>query len=172
MRDGRIFLGIGSNLPGTYTSSTALVHAAIARLNEGPLRIVHVSPLYRSAPVGPADQGDYVNGVLAVSSNLTPVALLSYLHLVEIAFGRLRRIKWGPRTLDLDLLDYRGQMHDHLLQVPHPRLAHRSFVLCPLMDIAPGWRHPRTGQTIAGLLAAQPAHLRRSLYRLGGGESV
>ena len=109
-----------------------------------PLCGAHVvarAPLYRSAAVGPKvegqAQGDYINTVVAVRSVLPPLGLLRRLHALEAAFGRERRIKWGPRTLDIDILSYHAVVQGGLAEIPHPRLAARAFVLYPLRDIAP-----------------------------------
>lgn len=161
-----IYLGLGSNLPGTYETSSALMWAAIARLSRARLRICAVSPFYETPPVGPPGQAPYVNVALAVSSNLSPLGLLAELHAIEAEFGRRRRVQWGPRTLDIDILDYRGQICDHRITLPHPRIAQRSFVLQPLKRIAPAWRHPVTGKTLGSLLAELPIGAVNSVKQL------
>ena len=110
---------------------------------------------YMSQPVPPSDQPWYVNGVVAVETALAPPALLEALLAVEAGFGRRRSAPNAARTLDLDLLDYDGtQCVSERLVLPHPRLHERRFVLAPLAEIAPQWRHPRSGKTAAELLAA------------------
>ena len=161
-----IYLGIGSNLPGSYASSEALVRQAIARLGQARLRLCAVSPLYRTPPVGPAGQAAYVNACLAVSSNLSPEGLLRSLHAIEAEFGRTRRVKWGPRTLDIDVLDYRGHIRDQRMVLPHPRIAQRAFVVVPLYDIAPNWRHPLTGVPIETLKKQLPIGEAKAVKRL------
>jgi 2-amino-4-hydroxy-6-hydroxymethyldihydropteridine diphosphokinase len=161
-----IYLGIGSNLPGSYASSEALVRQAIERLGQARLRICAVSPLYQTPPVGPAGQAPYVNACLAVSSNLSPEGLLRELHAIEAEFGRARRVKWGPRTLDLDVLDYRGEIRDQRIILPHPRIAQRGFVLVPLHNIAPNWRHPKTGVPIETLKKHLPIGEAKAVKRL------
>ena len=90
----------------------------------------------------------------AIATDLQPFALLGLLHEVETALGRKRSAPNAPRTLDLDLIDYRGRVEQGAVGLPHPRMAERRFVLEPLAEIAPGWRHPVTGQAVEALLAS------------------
>nr|WP_235281860.1 2-amino-4-hydroxy-6-hydroxymethyldihydropteridine diphosphokinase [Methyloterricola oryzae] len=130
------YIGLGSNLehPEDQLRSARKAIAALAGLRE-----LSISSLYRSAPMGPSDQPDYVNAVMAVSTTLEPLQLLDALQAIEQAQGRVRSgERWGPRTLDLDLLLYGEQNIDlPRLNVPHPGLAQREFVLYPLAEIAP-----------------------------------
>ena len=129
------FIGLGSNLdqPAQRLTSALL---AMARLPG--LTLVHHSRLYTSAPIGPQDQPDYVNAVAEVHSTLTPHALLHSLQALELAAGRQRLRHWGERTLDLDILLIDDQLIDTPdLQVPHPQISRRAFVLHPLLEIAP-----------------------------------
>ena len=105
------------------------------------------SALYHSAPVGPVDQPDYVNAVACLDTELVPHALLRALQNVEVGHGRTRgAVRWGPRTLDLDILLYGDlRLADPLLTIPHPRMAERAFVLVPLREVAPGIRVPGAG---------------------------
>jgi 2-amino-4-hydroxy-6-hydroxymethyldihydropteridine diphosphokinase len=119
-----------------------------------------LSPWYRSAPVPLSDQPWYVNGVAEIDTREGPDALLALLHAVEEAFGRVRSVPNAARRIDLDLLDFRGEIAPGgpgKATLPHPRMTGRAFVLLPLADLAPGWRHPATGQTIATLVAGLPA---------------
>jgi 2-amino-4-hydroxy-6-hydroxymethyldihydropteridine diphosphokinase len=121
---------------------------------------VVVSPFYRSAPVPASDQPWYVNAVVEVKTSLSPDALLAQLHEVEAEFGRVRGEVNAARLIDLDLLDYRGQSAPQVqgkATLPHPRLTGRAFVLLPLADLAPAWRHPVTGAAIGDLVQALPA---------------
>lgn len=165
-----IYLALGSNLSGDFIDSAQLLRAAIANLPLAGAKPVKVAPFYASAPVGPKidgqGQGDYVNTVVAVRSVTPAIGLLRRLHALEAAFGRERRIQWGPRTLDIDIIAYHGESHVTGAQIPHPRLASRAFVLRPLADIAPGWRHPQTGLPIETLLKHLPLASRKGLKRL------
>ncbi|MBF0460283.1 MAG: 2-amino-4-hydroxy-6-hydroxymethyldihydropteridine diphosphokinase [Magnetococcales bacterium] len=146
------WIGIGSN----RGRALSLCRRAVARLRGHPcLRVVVLSPWYRTEPVGPVRQSWYINGVVGVESRLGPQALLRLLHRVEARFGRNRRRekRWGPRRLDLDLLFCGDRVvRCRLLQLPHPRLHQRRFVLRPLADIAPDFVHPRFGKTVDTLL--------------------
>ncbi|HUO93973.1 MAG TPA: 2-amino-4-hydroxy-6-hydroxymethyldihydropteridine diphosphokinase, partial [Rhizomicrobium sp.] len=95
----------------------------------------------------------FVNAVARIRTDLAPKALLDVLHAVEAAFGRERGARNAPRPLDLDLIDYDGRVEDGPPELPHPRAAERGFVLIPLADIAPGWRHPVSGKTVETLIA-------------------
>ena len=156
-----IFIGLGSNLPAPgYSSSLAVLEAAIDRLAANGVRVGKRSRWWRTAPVPVSDQPWFVNGVIQAETDLSADALMALLLRIEAEFGRERRVRWDARTLDLDLLDYRGEVRngpDSGLILPHPRLQDRAFVLHPLADIAPDWRHPATGLTLRALLAALPA---------------
>ena len=134
------YIGLGSNLEGPVKQ----VERAVAGLDEiDDTRLIAVSPLYSSAPMGPPRQPNYVNAVAALETALAPEVLLNALQAIEQRHHRLPTIRWGPRTLDLDLLLYGDETiaTDRLL-VPHPGLPERAFVLYPLADIAPELRLP------------------------------
>ena len=155
-----IFVGIGANLPSpAHGPPLATCSAAIGALGARGVTVIRRSRWYSSAPVPPSDQPDYVNGVLQVETELSAQALLGALHDVERVFGRCRGERNDPRILDLDLLAY-GRLTTPpgaTLEVPHPRMHERVFVLRPLADLAPWWRHPRLGRSAIELLAAVPA---------------
>ena len=144
------FIGLGSNLgaPG------AQLRGAIAALAELPqTRLVAASSLYRSAPLGNPDQPDFVNAVAQLATALAPQPLLAALLEIERRFGRERSFRNAPRTLDLDLLLYDARrIAEPGLEVPHPRLPRRAFVLAPLVEIAPDCEIPGKGRA-AALLA-------------------
>lgn len=136
------YIGVGSNLGNPI----ARVYQAFQDLKSIPQtnRISH-SPLYRSKPIGPP-QPNYINSVVAIETRLSPEDLLIALQTIENAHGRCREVRWGPRTLDLDILLFGDLIrNDGLLTLPHPRLQERSFVLYPLQDIAPNLRVPGKG---------------------------
>jgi 2-amino-4-hydroxy-6-hydroxymethyldihydropteridine diphosphokinase len=152
-----ILIALGGNLPSRAGQPADTLKRALGELERQGVEIREVSAFYETPawpdPTAPA----FVNAVAAVKTGLQPVELLILLHGLETDFGRLRSASNAPRTLDLDLLDYDGRvMAEPLLTLPHPRMATRSFVLVPLRDVAPGWRHPVTGQRLADLLAALP----------------
>lgn len=157
-----ILVALGANLPTARHGTPAEgLDAALSVLAKDGIRPVAQSRWYRSAPIPPADGPWFVNGVVRVESTLSPVWLMARLLAVEAAFGRRRSIAGADRPLDLDLLDYHGQVIRHeadddgpALVLPHPRLGERAFVLAPLIEVAPEWRHPVTGASAASLLKA------------------
>jgi 2-amino-4-hydroxy-6-hydroxymethyldihydropteridine diphosphokinase len=130
------YIGLGGNLADSR-ALLASARRAIAALDR--VRETAFSSFYRSAPMGPPDQPDYVNAVMAVETALPPHDLLKTLQQIELTHGRVRTgLRWGPRTLDLDLLLYGDlQIRDDMLTVPHVGIAEREFVLYPLAEIAP-----------------------------------
>ena len=146
-----ILVGIGSNLSGRLGTPIETVKESLIALQANGMNILACSKFYNTPPVGPPDQGDYVNLVVRVSSVLMPHGLLDRLQLIESQFGRQRSVKWGARTLDLDMLDWHGHQMQGRLNLPHPELTKRGFVLRPLMDVAPEWRDPKTGKSVSVL---------------------
>jgi 2-amino-4-hydroxy-6-hydroxymethyldihydropteridine diphosphokinase len=151
-----ILIAMGANLPSVAGLPQQTLEAALAALAEAGVVLERRSAWYRSAPLPAGDQPWYVNGVISVATRLAPVELLDLLHRVEAGFGRARRQRNEPRVLDLDLLDYNGELRQETPVLPHPRLHERAFVLLPLADIAPDWRHPASGASLATLIAALP----------------
>lgn len=146
----RAYIGLGSNLADP-ASQVRDAFRALAQLPGSHL--AGQSPLYRSAPVGPQDQPDFINAVAALDTTLPPLALLDALQALEQAAGRERLRHWGERTLDLDLLLYGSQqISTPRLTVPHPHMLERAFVLVPLAALAPDVRLPG-GQPITPYLA-------------------
>jgi 2-amino-4-hydroxy-6-hydroxymethyldihydropteridine diphosphokinase len=151
-----ILIGLGANLPSALGPPQATLEAALAALENRGVAVLARSPWYRSAPVPASDQPWYVNAVASIATALGPVALLALLHQVEARIGRDRRTRNEPRAVDLDILDYDGRKRTAAPVLPHPRMQARGFVLLPLRDVAPGWRHPVSGAALAELIAALP----------------
>lgn len=138
------YVGLGANLQDPASQ----VRRALDELASIPLsRVLSRSPLYKSPPLGPAGQPDYVNAVAALETALAPLALLEELRAIEVRHGRQRDgTRWGPRTLDLDVLLYGDlQQSTPELTLPHPGLHERAFVLYPLSDVAPELMVPGRG---------------------------
>lgn len=150
------YLALGANLGDRQ----AQLAGARTQLAAAPgVRVAAASPLYETDAVGgPAGQPPFLNAVLRVETTLAPRALLELCLAVEQHFGRRRDERWGPRTLDLDLLFYGDAVLDEPgLVVPHPQLHRRRFVLVPLAALAPGLLHPVLGRSVRELLADLPA---------------
>jgi 2-amino-4-hydroxy-6-hydroxymethyldihydropteridine diphosphokinase len=154
-----ILVGLGANLESAlHGAPRETLNAALRRLEEAGVAVRARSPWYRSAPVPVSDQPWYVNAVAEVATDRGPAALLDLLHEVERGLGRVRGLRNAARTADLDLLDYEGLVSPPgaVPVLPHPRLHERAFVLLPLRDIAPSWRHPRLGRSITELIVSLP----------------
>jgi len=140
-----IIVALGSNLPSPcHGGPEAILEAALTAISAENLRVVKRSRWYRSAPQPPSGQPWFVNGAAQLETNLPPEALLARLHEVEAEFGRRRGEPNSARILDLDLLAYGDLVtaEEGSLQLPHPRLHERAFVVLPIMDLNPEWRHP------------------------------
>ena len=129
-----ILLAFGGNLG----DPAATIRRALARLGQEGVRIRQVSSLYRTPPWGPVEQPDFVNACATAETDLKPAELLGVTQSLERELGRVPGERWGPRALDIDILDYAGQrIEEPGLTLPHPRLTERAFVLVPLAEIAP-----------------------------------
>jgi len=147
-----VFIAFGGNL-GDVLSNFRSARQNIAQLAR--IHVTHSSLLYRTTPLGPAGQPDYLNAMIAAESELKPLALLTALQHIERQHGRIRAEHWGARTLDLDIIAMDSlAIDDKRLSIPHPQMHHRQFVLRPLCDIEPNWQHPNLNKTASQLLNA------------------
>jgi 2-amino-4-hydroxy-6-hydroxymethyldihydropteridine diphosphokinase len=153
--ESMIIVALGSNLKGEWASSIAVLEAAKTRLTDAGLKILEWSSYWRSTAWPDATQPDYINAVALVETRLGPEALLAALHAIEAEFGRVRTAANAPRVLDLDLIAYGRIVRTHAAPLlPHPRAAERRFVMGPLAEIAPAWRHPVNDERADALAAA------------------
>lgn len=137
--------------PPAITIASSLGAMAAQRI-----RVLKVSPFYRTPAWPDPSDPPYVNAVALVQTPLGPAGLLAALHAIEAEFGRERSVANAPRTLDLDLIDYDGRVEEGPPVLPHPRVSERVFVLKPLADVAPRWVHPVSHKSVSALLAALP----------------
>lgn len=154
-----ILIAIGANLPGEDGAlPLATCEAAVEEVcSIRGMTLRARSPWYRSKAVPASDQPDYCNGVIRLSGQIEPRALLRALQAIETKFGRLRSVPNAARTLDLDIIDIEGCLcSEPDLVLPHPRAHERAFVLHPLQDVAPGWQHPLLRRNVAVLVADLP----------------
>lgn len=152
-----IFIALGANLPSQHGTPKQTILKALDALRGRGVKVLAVSPIYLTAPVPISDQPWYHNAVAMVKTHLLPKDLLKLMQDIEIDFGRIRTVKNAPRVLDLDVLDYQGKVIDEPeLELPHPRLHERAFVLYPLRDVAPDWRHPVTREAIGSMIQNLP----------------
>ena len=182
-----ILIALGANLPSAAGPPRATLEAALAALVARGIEVRARSAWYRTPSYPPGSGPDFVNGAAALAGPASPEAVLAELLAVEKDLGRSRGLRWGARVCDLDLLafgdrvlpdaetarawiglgDRAGtQAAPEGLVLPHPRLQERAFVLTPLADIAPRWRHPLLGKTVAEMLAALPPEASHGIARL------
>jgi 2-amino-4-hydroxy-6-hydroxymethyldihydropteridine diphosphokinase len=153
-----ILVALGSNKSGPWGNPEETLKRALLELSSGPTKLKIASSLIQTAPFGVTNQPNFVNAVAQIDTALSPHALLRRLHMIERSAGRRRGRRWGPRTLDLDLIDYNGQqitqkgLVQKALVLPHPGIAIRLFVLEPIAEIAPRWKHPVNHKTAASMI--------------------
>ncbi|HTL99999.1 MAG TPA: 2-amino-4-hydroxy-6-hydroxymethyldihydropteridine diphosphokinase [Candidatus Omnitrophota bacterium] len=150
----RVYVGIGSNLG----DREFLIRKAVESLRQLPqTNVSGVSSLYDTEPVGETEQPPFLNAVAWIETELLPRELLWQMLLIEKRMGRVRSKRWGPRSIDLDLLFYDDELIDEPdLQVPHPEAHRRAFVLYPLLELDPNFRHPVTGETVRRMIQKLP----------------
>ena len=148
-----VYLSLGSNIG----DREGHLRRAIEPLHAGGVRVLRVSPIYETEPMGVTGQRWFLNLVVEVETELLPRQLLARTARIERALGRVRTVPQGPRTLDIDILLYGAvRVHTAGLEIPHPRMVERRFVLAPLADLAPELRHPVTGKSVREMLDAVP----------------
>lgn len=159
-----IFLGLGANISGAWGGPRDTLERAIHELGKYCITPLMHSGFFTSEPIGYRAQPWFINAVVAVDCDIPPSALLRVLKKLEREAGRRVSLRWGPRPLDIDILDYRGALYSvntisslpNRLTLPHPGITGRGFVLLPLALVAPGWRHPILGVGAKTLLARRP----------------
>jgi 2-amino-4-hydroxy-6-hydroxymethyldihydropteridine diphosphokinase len=139
------YLSLGSNLGDRLATLTA----AVRSLEQPGTRVLQVSSVYETAPQGKTDQPDFLNIAVRVETALAPPDLLTHIQQVELALGRVRTVRWGPRTVDIDILLYGTEVCAAPgLELPHPRMLERAFVLIPLLELDPALALPPTGERL------------------------
>ena len=151
-----IVIALGANLVSPAGPPAKTIEAALGELARNGLKIEAVSALYRTPAWPDPSDPPFDNAVTRVDADLLPTELMDILHKIESLYGRTRGAKNAPRTVDLDLIDYHGRVEAGPPVLPHPRMAERAFVLIPLSEVAPEWRHPVSGRSVAELIAALP----------------
>ena len=159
MATSRMFIGLGANLtPVGYKDPRDGCIAALSALAEEGVHVEKISNWYESAPVPISDQPWYLNAVAVAKTKLNASQALAAMHQIEMFFGRVRGLRNEARVLDMDLLDFSGLVISRAeLTLPHPRLHERAFVLLPLRELSPNWKHPVTCIEIGDLISALPA---------------
>lgn len=180
-------VAVGSNQEWQCNNSVIVLTEMLHNLKNNKLNVTSISRFYRT-PAFPAGSGpDFVNAALVIRTNLSHESLLNTFHKIEAEMGRVRTVRWGQRTIDIDLISYGDQIvpdRDAQSQwmkipvseqmvtvpgypiIPHPRMQDRGFVLGPLMDIAPDWRHPVLGRSVAEMYAALPENAKDEVVPL------
>lgn len=186
-------LAFGSNLSSCAGNSTETLNEALRLIRKKGVGRLKVSRFFRNPAWPPGSGPDFVNAAAVIETVLPAHALLELLHRVEAQLGRVRQERWGPRPIDIDLIfrgdavlpdratfqawaalpkDRQAQEAPDRMILPHPRMHERGFVLIPLADVAPDWRHPVLGRTVAEMAAALPAELVRDVRPLGKGDGA
>jgi len=173
MRVHTVLLALGANLAGPWGGPDEALRRAQRELSCAGLRVIASSGIYETVPLGPGRQAPYLNAVLLLQAHLAPAALLRLIKRIERRAGRRLGTRWGPRSLDIDILDYGGRQlgwprrrrQRGSLILPHPEMDARPFVLVPLLEIDPHWRHPALEVAGRTLLARLGRESRRGIRR-------
>lgn len=145
----KVYIAFGSNIGDRYGA----VADAFRLIEENSMKILRKSQVYETEPYGYTDQPPFINGVLLVETKLGSHEVLKKLLAIELELGRVRLIRWGPRTIDLDIIFFNDEIiDDEDLKVPHPDMQNRTFVLRPLNDISPDYIHPVLKKSVAKML--------------------
>ncbi len=166
-----IFLGIGSNLSSSYGDRFYNIDLSISYLESYGILLVKKSSYYETPSYPDISKPKFINVVISVKTNLPPVDLMSVLIFIERKIERERKKKNDPRTCDIDILDYKGQIisseyEDNEFTIPHKKLSFRNFVLYPLKEISPKWKHPETNEFIDDLIDKLSSEQKNSILKI------
>ncbi len=166
-----IFLGLGSNLPSKYGDKFANINLAISFLETYGIKVIKKSSFYKTPSYPDRENPKFINVVILVETNLSPIDLMSVLFFIEEKLERKRAKKNDPRTCDIDIIDYNSQIlnlkYNNLdFTVPHKELTSRNFVLYPLREISPMWKHPKTKETINNLIQELNEEKKNSILKI------
>ena len=166
-----ILLGLGSNLPSRYGNRFENIDLAISYLESYKIKLIKKSSFYETVSYPDKENPKFINAVIEVSTNLTPEKLASTIILIEEKLGRVRNKKNDPRTCDIDIIDFNSQVinfkyNSFVFSVPHEKLCFRNFVLFPLNEILPEWKHPKTKEKVSTLITKLTNEDRKSILKV------
>ena len=166
-----IYIGIGSNLTSSFGNRFKNIELAISFLQEEKIKLIKKSSFYETPSYPNKENPKFINVVIEVSTNLTPAELASTIILVEEKLGRVRNKKNDPRTCDIDIIDFYSQIinfkyNSFVFSVPHEKLCFRNFVLFPLNEILPEWKHPKTKEKVSTLITKLTNEDRKSILKV------
>ena len=166
-----IFLGLGSNLPSKYGDRFTNINLAVSYLEGYGIKVIKKSSFYETPSYPNKENPKFINAVILVETILPPIDLMSVLIFIEERLERKRGKKYDPRTCDLDIIDYNSQIlnlrYNNLeLTVPHKELTSRNFILFPLQEISPTWKHPKTKEIVSVLLQKLSEEDKNSILKI------